>query len=185
MNEVYWLKDDDEKPDPTEKAWFAILEDYGYRHTDEFDLIIADTVKRGYPDEQKFHAGCEITEVTVIPNVINLEDKLDKFTDHWSPKIIAEMNDYQFKLVKIQGEFVWHKHDETDEVFIVLDGEMSIAFRNGIVRIGKGEMVVVPKGIEHMPVAKKECKMMVIEPAGTLNTGDVGSGMTIDILDWV
>ena len=121
----------------------------------------------------------------MIPKVINFEEKLGTFSDHWSPKIIAEMNDYQFKLVKIRGEFVWHKHDETDEVFIVLDGEMSIAFRNGIVRIGKGEMVVVPKGIEHMPVAENECKLMVIEPAGTVNTGDAGGDMTVEKLDWV
>lgn len=121
----------------------------------------------------------------MIPNVINLEEKLDKFSDHWSPKIIAEMNDYHFKLVKIQGDFVWHKHDGTDEVFIVLDGEMSIAFRNGIVRLGRGEMVVVPKGIEHMPVAENECKIMVIEPAGTVNTGDAGGDKTVVTLDWI
>lgn len=121
----------------------------------------------------------------MIPIKINVEEKLDQFSDHWSPKIIAEMNDYHFKLVKIQGEFVWHKHDETDEVFIVLDGEMGITFRNGIVRLGKGEMVVVPKGIEHMPVAENECKVMVIEPAGTVNTGDAGGDMTVDSLDWI
>lgn len=121
----------------------------------------------------------------MVPTKINFEDKLTKFSAHWSPKIIAEMNDYQFKLVKIQGEFVWHKHDETDEVFIVLDGEMSIAFRNGIVQLNKGEMVVVPKGIEHMPVAQKECMVMVIEPAGTVNTGDAGGDMTVETLDWV
>ena len=107
----------------------------------------------------------------MIPKTINFEEKLDKFTDHWSPKIIAEMNDYQFKLVKIRGEFVWHKHDETDEVFIVLDGEMSIAFRDGTVHLNQGEMVVVPRGEDHRPVAKNECMLMVIDPAGTVNTG--------------
>ena len=110
----------------------------------------------------------------MIPNVINFKEKLDKFSDHWSPKIIAEMNNYHFKLVKIQGEFVWHKHDETDEVFIVLDGEMSIAFRDDSVGLSKGEMVVVPKGVEHMPITENECKIMVIEPSGTVNTGDAG-----------
>jgi len=119
------------------------------------------------------------------PNVINFDEKLDKFSDHWSPKIIAEMNDYHFKLVKIQGEFVWHKHDETDEVFIVFDGEMSIVFRDGTVNLSKGEMVVVPKGVEHKPVARNECKIMVIEPTGTVNTGDAGGDMTVETLHWV
>ena len=121
----------------------------------------------------------------MIPKTINFKEKLDKFTDHWSPKIIAEMNDFQFKLAKIQGEFVWHKHDETDEVFIVLEGEMRIAFRDGTVHLGQGEMVVVPKGEEHMPVAQNECKIMVIEPAGTVNTGDADGDMTKDRLDWI
>lgn len=121
----------------------------------------------------------------MIPKPINLAGKLDKFAEHWSPKIIAEMNDYHIKLVKIQGEFVWHKHDETDEVFIVLDGEMSIAFREGTVHLSQGEMVVVPKGKAHMPVAQNECKLMVIEPAGTVNTGDAGGEMTKATLDWI
>ena len=121
----------------------------------------------------------------MIPKTINFKEKLEKFTEQWSPKIIAEMNDYQFKLVKIQGEFVWHKHDETDEVFIVIDGEMSIAFRDGTVHLSRGEMVVVPKGTEHMPVANDQCKLMVIEPAGTVNTGDAGGGMTKETLDWI
>lgn len=121
----------------------------------------------------------------MIPKTINFKEKLEKITEQWSPKIIAEMNDYQFKLVKIQGEFVWHKHDETDEVFIVIDGEMSIAFRDGTVHLSRGEMVVVPKGTEHMPVANDECKLMVIEPAGTVNTGDAGGDMTKEKLDWI
>ena len=111
---------------------------------------------------------------------INFDEKFKKFTEHWSPKIIAQMNDYHFKLVKIQGEFVWHKHEETDEVFIVLDGEMSIAFRDNKVKVKKGEMIVVPKGIEHKPIADGECKLIVIEPAGTVNTGDAGGNMTVD-----
>jgi len=121
----------------------------------------------------------------MVPKTINFAEKLKKFSDLWSPKVIAEMNDYQFKLVKIQGEFVWHKHDETDEVFIVLDGEMSIAFRDGTVHLSQGEMVVVPKGKAHMPVAKNECKLLVIEPAGTVNTGDAGGEMTKAALDWI
>src|SRR5439155_11794829 len=94
--------------------------------------------------------------------------QLAKFSDHWSPKVIAQMNDYQFKLVKIQGEFVWHRHAETDEVFIVLDGEMSIGLRDGSVHLRAGEMYVVPKGVEHKPVAEAECKIMLIEPCGVL-----------------
>lgn len=121
----------------------------------------------------------------MIPKAINFDHKLDTFTEQWSPKIIAEMNDYHFKLAKIQGEFVWHKHDETDEVFIVLAGEMSIAFRDGSVQLSQGEMVVVPKGEEHMPVAQNECKIMVVEPAGTVNTGNAGGDMTKEKLDWI
>jgi mannose-6-phosphate isomerase-like protein (cupin superfamily) len=95
------------------------------------------------------------------------------------------MNNYHFKLVKIQGEFIWHKHDETDEVFIVIDGEMSIAFPDGKVDFSKGEMVVVPKGVEHMPIADNECMVMVIEPMGTLNTGDAGGDMTVEEVPWI
>ena len=106
---------------------------------------------------------------------INLNDKLSRFSDHWAPKVIAQMNDYQFKLVKIQGEFVWHSHAETDEVFLVLEGEMAIEFRDGIVPLRAGEMCVVHKGVAHKPVAKAECKMMLVEPSGVVNTGDASS----------
>ena len=116
---------------------------------------------------------------------INLEQKFAKFQEHWSPKIIAQMNDYHFKLVKIQGEFVWHNHDETDEVFIVIDGKMSIAFPDGKVDLQKGEMVVVPRGVEHKPFAENECAVMVIEPAGTVNTGNAGGDRTVETLHWI
>jgi mannose-6-phosphate isomerase-like protein (cupin superfamily) len=116
---------------------------------------------------------------------INFEDKFSKFTEHWSPKIIAQMNDYHFKIVKFQGEFVWHSHEDTDEVFIVLDGEMSIAFRDGSVELKAGEMFVVPKGAAHRPFADKECKAMLVEPAGTINTGDVGGKMTAEDSVWI
>ncbi|MFX0204011.1 MAG: cupin domain-containing protein, partial [Candidatus Hodarchaeota archaeon] len=111
---------------------------------------------------------------------INLEEKLSKFTDFWAPKIIARMNDYHFKLVKFRGEFVWHCHDNTDEVFIVLHGEMSIAFRDGSINLKAGEMFVVPKGVEHKPSAGKQCNVMLVEPAGTISTGDMRSEMTAD-----
>jgi mannose-6-phosphate isomerase-like protein (cupin superfamily) len=102
---------------------------------------------------------------------INLEQKLTQFTEHWSPRIIAQMNDYHLKLAKVQGEFVWHDHPETDEVFIVVKGQLDILFRNGKVSLDEGEMFVVPKGVEHKPVAEQECHILLIEPAGLVNTG--------------
>ena len=118
-------------------------------------------------------------------NKVNLEDKLAKFSEHWSPRIIAEMNDYQFKLVKIKGEFVWHDHKDTDEVFIVIEGEMSIEFRDGTVELGEGELCVVPKGVEHKPYAENECKIMLVEPRGVTNTGDAESEFTASNDVWV
>ncbi len=119
------------------------------------------------------------------PIPINFNEKLSRLSEHWAPRIIARMNDYHFKVVKFQGEFVWHRHDETDEVFIVLDGEMSIAFRDGTVALKAGEMLVVPKGVEHKPFADKECKTMLVEPAGTINTGDAGGEMTAEDNVWI
>lgn len=116
---------------------------------------------------------------------INLKEKLSKFSDHWSPKVIAEMNDYQFKLVKIQGEFVWHNHDDTDETFIVIEGEMKIEFENETLELNEGDMFVVPKGIEHKPWAENECKVMIIEPRGVLNTGSSESDLTASNDVWI
>ena len=116
---------------------------------------------------------------------INFADKLAKFSDHWSPKIIARMNDYHFKLVKVQGDFVWHSHADTDEVFVVLDGELRIDFRDGRVVVKSSEMFVVPKGVEHKPFAERECKMMLVEPAGTINTGDAGGNLTASDNVWI
>ena len=118
-------------------------------------------------------------------SVINFKDKLAKFSDHWAPKVIAEMNDYQFKLVKIQGEFVWHSHADTDEVFIMLEGEMTIELRDGPVHLKEGEMFVVPKGVEHKPVAQAECKIMLVEPRGVVNTGDAGGAYTAPNDVWI
>jgi len=118
-------------------------------------------------------------------SAINFEEKLDKFAEHWSPKIIAQMNDYNFKLVKLQGDFVWHSHADTDEVFIVLDGAMRIDFRDGSVDLKVGEMFVVPNGIEHKPFAKMECKIMLVEPVGTINTGDAGGDLTAEDNVWI
>lgn len=116
---------------------------------------------------------------------INVREKLSKFSEHWSPKVICEMNDYQFKLVKVEGDFVWHDHKETDEVFFVLEGEMTIAFRDGDVKLSKGEMYVVPKGVEHKPYAEKECHIMLIEPRGVVNTGNAQNELTAENNLWV
>ena len=116
---------------------------------------------------------------------INLQRKFEKFEEHWTPKVIAEMNDYQFKLVKIQGDFVWHDHPDTDETFIVIEGDLRIDFRDGAVHLGPGEMFVVPKGVEHKPYAEKEVKMMLIEPRGVLNTGDAGGDRTAEADVWI
>ena len=116
---------------------------------------------------------------------INFEEKLSKFSEHWAPKIIARMNNYHFKVVKFQSELVWHSHDDTDEVFIILDGEMSIAFRDGAVALKAGEMFVVPRRAEHKPFAEKECKAMPVEPAGTINTGGTGGEMTAEDNLWI
>lgn len=102
---------------------------------------------------------------------INLVRKFNLFNEHWQPKVVAEMNDYQFKIVKIQGDFVWHDHQDTDEVFMVIEGELRIDFRDGAVQLSAGEMFVVPKGVEHKPYAEKEAKIMLIEPRGVINTG--------------
>jgi mannose-6-phosphate isomerase-like protein (cupin superfamily) len=123
------------------------------------------------------------TQTTYKP--INLAQKLSLFSDHWQPRVIAELNDYQFKIVKIEGDFIWHDHPATDEAFIGLDGELRIDFRDGSVLLGPGEMFVVPKGVEHRPSAAKEVKMMLIEPRGTLNTGEAGGERTARNDVWI
>jgi len=121
----------------------------------------------------------------MIYKAINFAEKFEKFSQQWAPRVIAEMNDYQFKLVKLQGDFVWHDHPDTDEVFIVVDGEMSIDFRDGRVDLKAGEMFVVPKGVEHKPTASEECRIMLIEPRGVINTGDAGGALTAENDVWV
>ena len=116
---------------------------------------------------------------------INFQQKLGLFSEHWKPKVIVEMNDYQFKLVKIQGEFVWHSHPDTDDVFIVIEGSMRIELRDGRVELKAGEMFVVPRGVEHKPVAEAECKMLLVEPRGTVNTGAAGGAMTAENDVWI
>ena len=116
---------------------------------------------------------------------INLAAKLAQFSEHWSPRVVAELNDYQFKVVKLQGDFVWHSHPDTDEAFIVIDGEMEIGFRDGAVTLRAGEMYVVPKGVEHITRASRECHALIIEPRGVINTGDAGGSLTARNDVWV
>jgi mannose-6-phosphate isomerase-like protein (cupin superfamily) len=116
---------------------------------------------------------------------INFQEKLAKFSEHWSPRIVAQMNDYQFKVVKVEGEFIWHDHPETDEVFIVLQGQLEIQFRDGKVLLNEGELFVVPKGLEHKPVAEQECHILLVEPAGTVNTGEVVNEKTAANDIWI
>ena len=116
---------------------------------------------------------------------INFKEKLSQFTDHWAPKVIAEMNDCQFKLVKIKNDFVWHQHSESDEVFIVLEGNMSIEFEDETIELSEGEMLVVKKGDKHKPFANKECMIMLVEPKGVVNTGDTPSSRTAAIEGWI
>ncbi|ROO35091.1 cupin domain-containing protein [Pseudomonas sp. 7SR1] len=103
---------------------------------------------------------------------VNFAQKCALFQDRWAPKVVAEMNDYQFKLARLEGDFIWHSHADTDETFIVLEGELRIDFRDGWVTIGAGEMYVVKKGIEHRPSAAREAKVLLIEPRGVINTGE-------------
>jgi mannose-6-phosphate isomerase-like protein (cupin superfamily) len=116
---------------------------------------------------------------------INFSRKFEKFSDHWSPKVIAEMNDYQFKLVKIKNDFIWHMHKDTDEVFIVIEGEIVIEFEEETINLKSGEMLVVPKGIKHRPYANKEACIMLVEPKGVVNTGDRIDELTAPNDDWI
>ena len=116
---------------------------------------------------------------------INIKNKLSMFDDQWSPRVIAEMNDYQFKLAKGEGEFVWHQHEDTDEVFIVIEGELLIEFRDGAVTLNPGEMFVIPKGVEHKPFAKRLVQVMLVEPKGVVNTGNSGGELTAENDIWI
>ena len=118
-------------------------------------------------------------------NKINFIKKFSKIKQHWSPRVIAEMNDYQFKIAKIKGEFIWHHHAETDETFIVIEGNMLIKLRDQVIKLDEGEMFIVRKGIEHKPCAEKECKILVIEPKGVINTGNSGGKLTMHKDIWV
>jgi len=124
-------------------------------------------------------------EALMTRPVINFKQKFALFQEQWKPKVIAEMNNYQFKLVKLQGDFIWHDHAETEETFIVIEGELRIDLRDGAAHIGAGEMFVVPKGVEHKPYAEKEVKLLLIEPRGVLNTGGAQSERTAENDVWI
>ncbi len=117
-------------------------------------------------------------------DVVNLGEKFSRFSDYWSPKIVGEVNEMHVKLVKLQGEFVWHHHDHEDELFLVVTGRLRMRLESGDREIGPGEFIVVPKGTEHCPVAlTDEVHVLLLEPKGTLNTGNVVSERTVDTLD--
>jgi mannose-6-phosphate isomerase-like protein (cupin superfamily) len=119
------------------------------------------------------------------PPVINLGEKFALIGEQWSPRVVAEMNDYQFKLAKLQGEFIWHAHPGTDETFLVVQGTLQLSFRDGEVTVRAGEMCVVPAGVEHKPHAAEECQVLLIEPRGVVNTGDAGGERTAPNDIWV
>ena len=116
---------------------------------------------------------------------INIDQKLSLFNDHWNPRIIGELNKQHVKLAKIKGEFIWHKHEETDETFFIIKGQLTIELKNEKLFLNKGEMVVIPKGVEHRPFADKECEIMLIEPKETVNTGNISNEMTAKNNQWI
>ncbi|MGD8278165.1 MAG: cupin domain-containing protein [Gemmatimonadota bacterium] len=116
-------------------------------------------------------------------NKVNLAEKLATFTDHWNPRIVGELNGQQVKLARLQGEFIWHSHEKEDELFLVIDGVLRIEFRDRHVDVGPGEFIIVPRGVEHRPVAEHEVQILLFEPAGTVNTGEAGGPLTRTTLD--
>jgi mannose-6-phosphate isomerase-like protein (cupin superfamily) len=109
---------------------------------------------------------------------VDIAEKLSLFSEHWSPKTVARLNDHEIKVVKVQGEFTWHTHHDTDELFLVINGQLTIRMRDGNVTLGPGQLFVVPRGVEHCPVTEGEAHAVLIEPAGVVNTGDAGGSLT-------
>lgn len=116
---------------------------------------------------------------------INLAEKFSQFSEHWQPKIAGELNDSYLKLVKLHGRFVWHKHDDEDELFLVVKGKLRILLRDSEVVLEPGELVIIPKGVEHCPVAEEEVHVVLLEPKTTLNTGNIENDRTVSHLDWI
>jgi mannose-6-phosphate isomerase-like protein (cupin superfamily) len=119
----------------------------------------------------------------MIPAKVNLAEKFALFDEHWSPKLVGEVNGQGLKLAKLEGPFIWHTHDEADEVFLVVKGSLVMRFRDGEVRLDEGELIVVPQGVEHMPVAEAEAHVLLIEPKQLVNTGDKRDERTVDIVE--
>ena len=116
-------------------------------------------------------------------NKINISEKLSLFNDHWNPRIVGELNGQHVKLAKLKGEFIWHKHDDKDELFYVIEGKFNMEFRDRTIELNQGEFLIVPKGVEHRPVAEEEVSIMLFEPATTLNTGDQNGDLTREKLE--
>ena len=123
--------------------------------------------------------------MTMKYEALSIAGKFAKFSEVFQPKVIARMNDYEIKLARAKGDFVWHSHADTDEVFMVVEGQLRIDFRDGSVNLGPGEMFVIPRGKEHKPFAAEECKIILIEPAGTVNTGEAGGKLTAPNDAWI
>ena len=119
-----------------------------------------------------------------LPKIVNLKEKFDRIREYWKPKIAAELNDSHVKLVKLKGEFVWHQHDREDELFLVVSGDLRIELRGGALRLRAGELAVIPRRMEHRPVAKEEVQVLLLEPRTTVNTGQVRSDRTVDP-EWI
>ena len=120
-----------------------------------------------------------------MPSKINIQQKFDLFSDHWSPKIVGQLNGHDVKLAKVKGEFVWHDHKDEDEMFMVMKGKLKIEFRDKTVELSEGEMLIVPKGMEHKPVAEEEVWLMLFEPSSTKHTGEVKDELTVEKCDWI
>ena len=130
-------------------------------------------------------ASESVKEGLVSPHPIDIQAKFGMFSEHWRPKVIAKVNNYLVKIGKLQGDFVWHTHEDTDELFLVNKSLLRVDLRSGSVQVGKGQMFVVPRGREHMTHADEECELMMFEPETTLNTGDVKGEKTVETLEWI
>lgn len=116
---------------------------------------------------------------------VNLEEKLGMFSEHWTPKIVGELNGQHVKVVKLKGSFVWHRHEKEDEFFLVLRGELKIHMRDKTVRLSQGEFIIIPRGVEHLPEAENEVHVMLFEPASTVNTGETDSNLKVENPEWI
>lgn len=117
--------------------------------------------------------------------VVNLAEKLASIAEFWSPRVVGEVNGHQVKLARLEGEFVWHRHEGEDELFLVLEGHLELHLRDRVVDLRPGELFIVPRGVEHRPVAREEVHLLMVEPASTLNTGNVRDERTVDAPDWI